>query len=302
MFGQLFQPVKRHERRHSRTWNRSKLTLERLEVRCLPSTLGGLYSITFAAADPTLYPHVVPSDFHRAPQKRVTKDPLPGADYELLVNGTPTVVGLTSLPASQMTFGQIVPFFFVVSMAPTTPALKNTTITITADWPTTTSSNGSFGYDPAFGVLAAFVDAGDLATVGNSKASATVTWSVLGAGTNNARIEGVFTVTGISSGSTIVVDAWVVLDNSLNGATGDVIAKLVSATAQDGSNIQAGTQTIPLNKVEQIPTTAVTASPMAGRASAPATNERGLAHHGSVSSEMLHLLFGVPGSALDSSF
>src|SRR6266849_5574741 len=65
-----------------------------------------------AVADPTLYPHVLASDFHRAPQKRVTKDPLPGADYELLVNGTPTVVGLTSLLSSS-----------------TTTPLKNTTVT-----------------------------------------------------------------------------------------------------------------------------------------------------------------------------
>jgi len=253
MFGNVFKKSWKRQEGRQKARNQFRPRVEQLEDRCLPSTnLGGLYSITFAAANPAFYTPVLPSEVHRAPQKRVTKDPIPGADYELLVNGTPTVVGLTSLPASQMKLGQIVPYFFVITMASTTPATKNTTITITADWAIQTTSNGNFGYDPTFGVLAAFVDAGDLATAGNStKASATITSStVLGAGTNNARIEGVFTVTGVNSGSTIVVDAWVVLDTALNGATGDVVAKLVSATAQDGSNIQTGTQTIPLTKVE----------------------------------------------------
>jgi hypothetical protein len=292
MFGKLLKKWWKVEERRPQGRNQFRPRVEQMEDRALPSTLGGLYSITFAAANPADYTAVLPSDFHRAPQKRVTRDPIPGADYELDVNGTPTVVGLTSLPASEMKFGQIVPYFFVVTMAPTTPAMKNTTITITADWPTTTTSNGSFGYDPTYGVLAAFVDAGDLATIGTSRASATVSWSVLGAGTNNARIEGVFTVTGISSGSTIVVDAWVVLDTSLNGATGDVIAKLVSASAQDGSNIQVGTQTIPLNKVQQIPTTAATAVLFStSQPSASASSWPGLSQH-SVRGSAFDLLWG----------
>jgi hypothetical protein len=250
------------------TQARFRPSLEALENRCLPS-LGGLYSVTFAVADPTLYAHVLPSSFHREPMKRVTKDPIPGADYELLVNNTPTVVGLTSLPSSktpEFTVGQIVPFFFVVSMNSST-SLKNTTVTITADWATTTSSGGSFGYDPAFGVLAAFVDAGDLATVGGSKASATVTWSVV-----NQQIQGVFTVTGISSGSTVVVDAWLVLDASLNGAKDNVAAKLVSATAQDGSSITNSAQTITLNGVQNIsPASAVAVSAAGSLGSAETT-------------------------------
>jgi len=232
---------------------------------------------------------------HRAPQHRVTKDPIPGADYELLVNGTPTVVGLTSLPTSktsQFTFGQIVPFFFVISMNTTTPPMKNTTVTIAANWSTTTNSGGSFGYDPTFGVLAAFVDAGDLATVGASKASASVTWQVV-----NQQIQSTFTVTGISSGSTVVVDVWLVLDTSLNGAAGNVPAKLVSATAQDGTSINTGTQTITLNGVEGI--TTPTLSPLTSPASATVPIGHSPAHHSTTLSQSLDVLTDAGNDLVD---
>src|SRR5262249_42455690 len=97
MFGRFFANLWRREHRPMRRPNRFRAQLEQLEDRCVPSTLGGLYSINFTAADPTTYQHFLPGEV-KCPMRRTTNDPIVGADY-----GDPTVpvnpprVSLTSL-------------------------------------------------------------------------------------------------------------------------------------------------------------------------------------------------------------
>ena len=114
---------------------------------------------------------------------------------------------------------------------------------------------------------------------------------------------GVFTVSGVDPGASIVVEAWVVLDSSKPAkVSGNVQSALISATAQDGSKINTGNQTVPLLKAQLIPAAASTASPAATQpASATALSSSGTAHGNAPQSPVLDESFSFNHGELSNS-
>jgi hypothetical protein len=234
--------------------------VEALEDRWVPA------SIVYQAADPTLYTHIVQgtSAFTNLTPPTGT---LTAAQNTTLQNAGLNPIfsqSVSSLAPAQMSLGQIVPFFFDVTSTSTG------TIQITADWNAKTTSGGAFGYDEAFKVYTAFVNPFDPTSSSGLNASVSFTSSILGAGTSNERIDGVFTLTGLKSGQSAVVEVWLVLDKTIpSGVSGNVQSKLVSAILNPGTSkasaIMTGSQTVPLLKVQQFllgsPTLATTPGP-----------------------------------------
>lgn len=218
----------------------------------------GSYTLKWYAADPDVnrapylptYHKVLPGALAPYPVDRAN-DPLKDA-----VAYGPTATSLdavTSVSPKSMALGQVVPFELEIKVSgSTTP--ENGVITISPDWLAKTTSGGDFGFDPvSYGLIAAFVDYGDVGSVdplGNATVSR-FSWSRAGAGTNNDRVVGNITVTGLDNGDTIIVELWVVLKSSIpSGVSGNVQTSLVSAntgpTLGGGSTINTGNQTVPL--------------------------------------------------------
>jgi hypothetical protein len=61
-------------------------------------------------------------------------------------------------------------------------------------------------------------------------------------------IQGVFNMIGLHSGDVVVVEVWVVIQDTFPeaGATGNVHSRLIDATTSQGDAINTGTQTIPM--------------------------------------------------------
>jgi hypothetical protein len=109
---------------------------------------GGDYTIDFSAGNPLEYQKVRPADLTSFPAGRQS-EPIPGA-----LDSTAT----EALSPVGMALGQIVPFIFNISMGAKKGAAATGDIQITAAWSTTLTNGGAFGYDPDFGVVAAFID------------------------------------------------------------------------------------------------------------------------------------------------
>jgi uncharacterized repeat protein (TIGR01451 family) len=222
----------------------------------------GSYTIKWYAADPTInsapflptYQKLTPSEyialFGAYPTGSAT-DPLPNAEAYASPAIASNLDAVTSLAPSSLELGQIVPFFIEIVVNGST-APENGIITITPEWLTKTTSGGNFGFDPTYGVLAAFVDKGDPQYT-DTGTVATVTGSnttILGTGTNNERIHSDITVSGLNDGDKVIVEAWVVLKNSIpSGVTGNVQTNIFGAKTASGSTISAGNQTVPLLRV-----------------------------------------------------
>jgi uncharacterized repeat protein (TIGR01451 family) len=163
---------------------------------------------------------------------------------------------VTSLAPKNMALGQIVPFQMAISVTGST-APENGVITFTNEWLAKTTSGGNFGFDTNYKVIAAFVDTGDAGTK-DAGAQATVdqfSSTVVGVGTNNEAIRGTFQVSGLDNGDNVIVEIWVVLDNTIPAnVTGNVQTSLVNAhtgaASVIGSTISTGNQTVPLLKVQ----------------------------------------------------
>ena len=190
---------------------------------------GGAYTLNFAAADPSIYfPPVPYPSMLTAPAGRSNGDALiPLAEF----NDGVTNVKVESLAPEDMALGQIVPFETKISVSgDITP--ENGVITIVAGWNTLTTNSGDFGYDGrgddvGYGVYGAFIDTGDGAHF-DPGADATVTgftWSVI-----NDEIVGVFTVSGLDDGDVVVLETWLVLDDTIpEGIGGNVQSRLIDA-------------------------------------------------------------------------
>jgi hypothetical protein len=237
---------------------------------------GLAYQIDFAAADPDLYTTPIPY-----PEKFALDDIIVGrgngedsisfakfndgsstggdsnvkleASIGQLANinvgsskGGVSDVKVESLMPEHLYLGQIVPFEIKISVSGS-QAPENGNITFTAGWSTETTSGGDFGYDKTIGVLAAFVDTADGAhnDPGEDSSVSSFSWSIV----NGDEIQGVFDITGLDDGDEVVVEVWVVIDNTFPsaGATGNVHSRLIDATTSQGDRINTGTQTIPMS-------------------------------------------------------
>lgn len=209
----------------------------------------GSYSLTFRSYDPTYYDFKLPSSYPTLPSGRA-QDPMPGA------NSAQT---LASLNPSNLALGQIVPFEIKITVNGSV-APENGTINILNGWNTLTTNNSNFGFDPAYGVLAAFVDTTAPFTV-DPRANATV--SSFTSALVGSEIQGNFTVSGLDSGDTVILEVWVVLKKIIpERVSGNVQSRLISANtvATPPAKISTGNQTIPLLRVNDFLTTNVDVS------------------------------------------
>lgn len=223
---------------------------------------GGAYTLNWSAADPEpnsapylpTYPKLTPGSAPACPVSGRAQDPLRDAIF-----GAPKD-SVESLAPEWLALGTIVPFEVLITVnGDTTP--ENGVIQFTGRWLAKTTQGGDFGFDPAYGVLCAFVDYGDAASIDplanaqvDSYASTTVS-----PGTGNEAINGTIVVSGLESGDSIVVEIWVVLKDYWppTGATGNVQTGLVSATTATGDRISTGNQTVPLLRVGEFTTSDV---------------------------------------------
>ncbi|RRQ47690.1 DUF11 domain-containing protein, partial [Maribacter algicola] len=225
---------------------------------------GGAYSLNFSAADPSIYIPPIPYPTSlSAPLGRGNGDPLiPLAEFN---NGS-VDVKVESLAPEDMALGQIVPFELMIDVnGDTTP--ENGEITFLIGWNTLTTNGGDFGYDArpgdiGYGVIGAFIDTGDGDYVdsGNNATVSSFSWQLV-----NDEIVGVFTVGGLDDGDMVVMEAWLVLDDTIPaGIGGNVQSRLIDAVTggnqdytvansgsislNNGDAISTGNQTVPLLK------------------------------------------------------
>jgi hypothetical protein len=221
--------------------------------RSLKQATGGLaYKIDFAAADPDLYiPADVPPypEIYNAPDKLIIGRGDGSIPFAKFNDGTD--VKVESLMPEDLYLGQIVPFEIKISVSGLEDA-EDGTMQFTAGWSTETTSKGEFGYDYlTYGVLAAFVDTGDGAhnDPGGDATVSNFTWTW----ENDDEIQGVFDIEGLDEGDVVVVEVWVVIQNSFPsaGATGNVHSRLIDArTLTTDDSINTGRQTIPMMKMQ----------------------------------------------------
>ncbi len=213
----------------------------------------GSYSINFAAADPTEYIPPIPFPETVTPVIVGRGDgdtKIPSAWFESPVSNTD--VRVESLAPEDMALHQIVPFEIKISVSGDTSP-EDGVITFTAAWSTHTTSGGNFGYDPSYGVIAAFVDTGDGAHFdpGGDATVQSITWVE---DEDNDEIVGVFVISGLDDDDVVVIEPWLVLKDTIPpGSTGNVQSKLVSAaTVPAGTKaISTGNQTVPLLRVHE---------------------------------------------------
>lgn len=209
----------------------------------------GDYSIDYSTGDPTLYDIYLPGD-PSIQGYYIGRENTPINDASC--KGAPGS-GVESLSPHDMALGQIVPFQFAISVDEPPTCLDGDCITITAQFRTKTTNGGDFGYDPFYGAIAAFVDAGDPNASGDTDANVTsLSWSVINLNTNNEAIEVEFEVCGLdATDEKVVAEVWMVLKNTIPpGISGNVQSNLESAITsgctEDGQSISTGNQTVPL--------------------------------------------------------
>ncbi len=225
---------------------------------------GGAYTLNFAAADPSLYLPPIPYPAAlTAPSGRGDGSALiPFADF----NDGASDVKVESLAPQDMALGQIVPFFVQIDVGgDVTP--ENGEISFLLGWNTLTTNSGDFGYDARpddimYEVIGAFVDTSDGSHV-DGGTDATVTG--YSSAVVNDEIVGAVTVSGLDDGDTVVVEMWLVLDDTIPpGIGGNVQSRLIDAatgsdagysvansgaiTLDNGDSISTGNQTVPLLK------------------------------------------------------
>lgn len=224
---------------------------------------GGAYMLDFGAADPSIYIPPIPFPPMTAPVGSGNGNiAIPGARF----NDGLSDVQVESLAPQDMALGQIVPFETKITVSgDVTP--ENGTITILIGWRTETTNGGDFGYDGGpgdigYGVYAAFIDTEDGAHVdpGNDATVTSFGWALEG-----DEIVGVFTISGLDDNDCVVLESWLVLDDTIPaGIGGNVQSRLIDAeTGSDQSyspsgmsfeldngldEISTGNQTVPLLK------------------------------------------------------
>lgn len=222
---------------------------------------GGAYSFTFSAADPKLnkgrylptYRKITPSEispYSSLIQNGRANDPLPNAVFGEPKDSVP------SLEPADMELGTVVPYEVKISVNGSNSP-ENGVINFTPFWLTKTTPGDDFGFDPYYGVYAAFVDYGDTAShdPGNNAKVDKFPSAVAKEGTHDEQIQSTIQVSGLDDGDTVIVEIWMVLKSTIpERSTGNVQAGLLSAktgsTGTTGDTINVGNQTVPLNKVE----------------------------------------------------
>ena len=210
---------------------------------------GGDFSITHRAADPVDYPSILPGSVIAPISNGTTPDALNLTEY-----GDIPTDSVASLTPDDMGLGQIVVYEYLISVSSDTSAEDS--ITFSYFWDCEVTNNGDFGYDEDYGVIAAFVDTSDDGNL-NLDGDETVSSFFWTANENDAdplsdEIEGNFTVSGLDPDDKVVVEVWVVLDDTIPEGTGGNVATgmINNAYVTDtGDTINVGTNTIPLLQV-----------------------------------------------------
>ena len=186
-----------------------------------------------------------------------TDNPLDEAVTYGSIFNTHNLDAVTSLAPKDMALGQIVPFQMEIKVTGDTTA-ENGVITFTSEWLAKTTSGGNFGFDTNYKVIAAFVDTGDAGNQDSGVLASVDQFQsiVVNGGTHNEAILGTFQVSGLDNGDNVIVEIWVVLDDTIpEGATGNVQTSLFSARTGaidgTGSTISTGNQTVPLLRVQE---------------------------------------------------
>lgn len=250
----LIKPV------NDRTWNIAlKVTLVLFVVCVLliaplagnltTSAAGGSYSIDFTAADPDIYIPDIPFPGGPTCPTGRGSDPIPNA-----YNTHPTSFNDDSvnvLSGDKMVLGQIVPFEIKITVSGSTIP-ENGQIEFTAGWSTETTSSDAFGYDDTYGVYCAFVDILDGAHNDTGGTATVTTYSTILVGNE---IQGTIELSGLDDGDVVVVEVWVVLDDTFPiGSHGTVHSRLISAQTNHSTpeTISVGGQNIPINQIGDI--------------------------------------------------
>jgi len=205
----------------------------------------GDFTITHKAARPSDYIPDVPYP------GLVVAPPIGRANGELLIPGARFATGVASLNPQYMAFGQIVPFEFEIKVG-AGAVDADLPICYVYKWGTTSLS--AFGYDPAFGILTAFVDTSE--TIRDDGDPATVTflkWDYNDSSTNY--ITATICVGGLQPLDHIVVEAWsVLMSNPVPKMGSNTDSRAVSAWTDTGAAISYGANAIPLNQVQDFAT------------------------------------------------
>jgi uncharacterized repeat protein (TIGR01451 family) len=220
---------------------------------------GGAYSLKWAAADPAKNsgPYQPTYDKETPPERACpapsggtgrSGDPIGDA-----VSYSPggAADSVSSMAPKDMALGQIVPFQLEVTVG----AGANGDLEVNPYFLAKTTNGGNFGYDPAYGVLCAFVDTADKGTTdpaANAKVSS-FSSSILQPGTSNERIAGKINLAGLNAGDKVIVEIWVVLKDKIpTGSTGNVQTGITSAREpSSGDTVNVGNQTVPLLRVQE---------------------------------------------------
>jgi len=200
---------------------------------------GGAYSIDFSSYNPDTY------------QKYIAKyyAPLANGYYGRTTDKLNTTLhtnSVESLAPEDLVLGQIVPFEAQITVNGST-APENGTITMEMLWSTETTSKSAFGFDDSYRVYAAFVDSTESVDPGGD---ASVTGFT--EGTGSGYFTGVVTVSGLDNGDTIIVEIWVVLQDTLpnkivgNNDTSLIRADTAPALPNTPQVITKSAQTVPL--------------------------------------------------------
>ena len=220
--------------------------------------LGGLalaagsdYTVDFSAAHPASYGKVFPATLsYPRPEGGTAADPLDAPSGEGTDDATfgDPKVSVQSLAPERLALGQIVAFEVKVDAHGSTEP-EGGVIKFTAGWNTETTSGDRFGYDSSCGAFYAFVDTSDPA---NKNLDGDETVSSFSWVTTSDEIQGTFTVEGLDDGDEVVIEIWVVLDDTIApGTSGDVPSRLISAQTASGSSISTGTQSVLLERVNE---------------------------------------------------
>ena len=227
------------------TWAVAGLSLAGLVSQSLAA--GGSYTIDFAAARPSSYAKQYPI-FRACPSliNGTANNPIVGARF---------LDSVESLEPQDMALGQIVVYEVLINVNGSVSP-EGGKATFTMGWSTETTSGAPFGYDEAYGVYCAFIDTGDEAHVdplGNAAVDNT-SWVWINEKNPSKspdEIVGTFDLSGLDDGDTVVLEIWMVLDKTfVNGATGNIQSRLISARTASGDTINTGNQTVPLMKVD----------------------------------------------------
>ena len=223
---------------------------------------GGDYSIDYSAYDPEFYLRRTVTAFPKSgyfPLEGNIISPLGSGGTDGYTMHTHTV---ESLNPQFLGLGQIVAFEFYIS-ADAGGACVNDKISFGGEWSTETQNGGNFGFDPAYMVIAAFVDPSAETEYhdGGTQASARILSNVV----NGTDIEALFEVSGLDPGDKFPVEVWLVLKSSIASSVGSNVPTgtlngLTLGTCETGEEVKLGKQTIPLLQAGDFYTTDVDVS------------------------------------------